>query len=249
MPKRVHEIYSTDYFEGAAGGFGYTNYDADKQPMIPTFEQYLDLIEKQLPEKGKLLDVGAATGFFLTLARRRGWTVQGVEVSPHAAQMARDKGLDVRTGIIGTVEFEPQSFDVVTMWDVIEHMENPRLELDCIARLLKPSGILAINTPDAGSALAKIAGNHWHLVIPPEHLNLFTEASLRKALSQTGFDHLASLKIGKRFTTQYILHTLNHVVPGGFFAGLASKLRGTTVGEWNFAINLRDNILCLGRKM
>src|SRR5580693_7774217 len=85
------KIYSEDYFSGAANGFGYADYDRDKQVMIPAFEKYLDIIERFLPTKGTLIDVGAATGFFLKLAVDRGWTGIGVEPSVHASTMAREK--------------------------------------------------------------------------------------------------------------------------------------------------------------
>src|SRR3954452_11248046 len=74
-PHNHLDIYCEEYFAGACHGFGYTDYDRDKQPMMPTFREYLRRIEAITPAKGTMLDVGAATGFFLDLARQRDWTV------------------------------------------------------------------------------------------------------------------------------------------------------------------------------
>src|SRR3989344_5210189 len=84
-------IYSADYFHGALRGFGYTDYEADKIAMRPFFERVLDIIESHV-SRGRLLDIGAATGFFLNLARERGWVVAGVEISDYAAKVAPAAG-------------------------------------------------------------------------------------------------------------------------------------------------------------
>lgn len=90
-PKETYITYGKDYFCGATKGFGYVNYDEDKKPMISMFESYLKKIEKFLPNKGKLLDVGSATGFFLEIAKNRGWDIFGVEISEYAASRSREK--------------------------------------------------------------------------------------------------------------------------------------------------------------
>lgn len=247
MPAGFREIYSEDYFSGATAGFGYADYDNDKLPMIPTFEDYLDRMEAAAGSKGRLLDIGAATGFFLGLARDRGWQVCGVEASPHATKIANAKGLDVRAGLLEECDFAEASFDAVTMWDVIEHMPAPGPVLETVARLMKPGALLAINTPDSGSALARVAGTKWHLVIPPEHLNLFSRKSLGLALGKFRYEILQFTTIGKRFTLQYVFQTLSHVIKPGF-TQIASRLRGTRLGLFDLSINLRDNMFVLARK-
>src|SRR5215468_2516654 len=111
------ELYGEDYFCGAQKGPGYVDYDRDKQPMVPAFQRYLDRIEHYRPHKGTMLDIGAATGFFLKIARARGWEVVGVEPSEHASGKGRDAGLDIRTGIFVRGLFPAESLDVITMWD------------------------------------------------------------------------------------------------------------------------------------
>ncbi len=248
LPDGNLEIYSEDYFAGARDGFGYVDYDRDKSAMEDTFESYLDLLAGRHPQLGDLLDVGAATGFFLDLARRRGWKTCGVEPSKYASLVASQKNLTVHCGVLEELNLPDASFDVVTMWDVIEHVNDPGASLKAACRLLRPAGTLALNTPDAGSLLARLLGLKWHLVVPPEHLVLFGQESVRRLLEASGFTVTALHRIGKRFTIQYILQTLARWQGLSLWhkaAGLSSRWR---FGNWGIPINLRDNMFVLARK-
>lgn len=247
LPESPLTIYSEDYFAGASGGHGYVEYDRDKQVMIPSFERYLDAIEKAYGKKGKMLDIGAATGFFLDIARKRGWETAGIEPSDHAAGLGRAKGIDVRTGTLDTYEAPEHSFDAVTLWDVIEHVPDPRETLRQVQRLLRPGGIIALNTPDADSLWARTLGMRWHLIVPPEHLHLFGTRSLRRLLTESGFEHLLTSKIGKTFTVQYVFHTLAHWQKLGIWSALAGHFTRNPLGKVGLPINLRDNVFMLGR--
>jgi SAM-dependent methyltransferase len=242
------KIYSEDYFSGALAGFGYADYDRDKQVMIPAFEKYLDIIERFLPTKGTLIDVGAATGFFLKLAVDRGWTAIGIEPSAHASAAARHKGLDVRTGVFDSDSLRPGSADAITLWDVIEHVPDPVGLLRTVHSTLRPGGLVAINTPDSGSLLARALGSKWHLVVPPEHLFLFNQASLRRVLGEDRFEILVQDKIGKRFTVQYVLETLYRWQKLGVWRKGYELVRDKRAGRAGVAINLRDNMFVLARK-
>lgn len=241
-------IYSEDYFAGAHGGFGYVDYDQDKAQMTSTFESYLEILAARSSGVGDLLDVGAATGFFLDLARARGWRTVGVEPSAFAVRVATKKGLDVKQGVVENLDIPAASFDVITMWDVIEHVNDPRASLAAAFRLLRPGGILAINTPDSGSILARLLGLRWHLVLPPEHLVLFHQESLRRLLAESRFEVTAVKRIGKRFTVQYVLHTLARWQGLKLWKSAADLSHKTGVGEWGVSINLRDNVFVLARK-
>jgi len=242
------KIYSEDYFSGAANGFGYADYDRDKQVMIPAFEKYLDIIERFLPTKGTLIDVGAATGFFLKIAVDRGWTGVGIEPSVHASATARKKGLDVRTGVFDSDSLRPGSADAITLWDVIEHVSDPVGVLRTVHSTLRTGGVVAINTPDSGSLLARALGSKWHLVVPPEHLFLFNRASLRHALGEDRFEILVQDKIGKRFTVQYVLETLYRWQKLGVWRKGYELVRDKPAGRAGVAINLRDNMFVVARK-
>jgi 2-polyprenyl-3-methyl-5-hydroxy-6-metoxy-1,4-benzoquinol methylase len=247
LPPAPLAIYSQDYFDGANEGHGYVEYDRDKQTMVPSFNQYLHLIEKAYGKKGRLLDVGAATGFFLDLARARGWETAGVEPSDYAAGLGRAKGLDVRTGTLDAFAADKHSFDAITLWDVIEHVPDPRETMRQVRELLKPGGIVAINTPDADSLWARMMGMQWHLIVPPEHLHLFGTRSLQRLLAGAELECLMTAKIGKTFTLQYVIHTLAHWRNIQSLSRLADSLSGHAVGRIGLPINLRDNVFLLGR--
>ncbi len=248
LPQGNLEIYSEDYFAGARDGFGYVDYDLDKSAMTDTFESYLDLLAERHPQLGDLLNVGAATGFFLDLARRRGWKTCGVEPSQYASLVASQKNLTVHCGVLEELNLPDASFDVITMWDVIEHVNDPSESLKAACRLLRPDGTLALNTPDAGSLLARLLGLKWHLVVPPEHLVLFGQESIRKLLEASGLTVTALHRIGKRFSIQYVLQTLARWQGLSLWHKAADFSRRWGVGNFGIPINLRDNMFILARK-
>lgn len=138
---------------------------------------------------GSLLDVGCATGLFLDALRRRGgWRVKGVEPVESAAEQARQRlGLDVFGGTLPEARFPAESFDVVTMWDVLEHVESPAAYLRECWRVLAPGGWLVIKVPDVGSAEAAMFGDCWLGYDAPRHLFGFRREILARQLVRTGF--------------------------------------------------------------
>ena len=248
LPQDSTDLYSSDYFSGAKSGFGYVNYEEDKSAMFKTFEVYLGKIEQFTPRKGKLLDVGAATGFFVQLAIERGWKASGIEISDYAAKVARQKGLDVMTGTLESVDFDTSSFGVVTLWDVIEHLSDPVSHLKLIYNILEVGGLVAINTPDSASFAARIFGKRWHLLVPPEHLFYFNYRSLLALLRNSGFEVVHISKIGKKFTLQYIFKTLARWQNFFIWKQLTKILAGTRLGTIGIPVNLRDNFFVIAKK-
>ena len=247
LPELI-DVYNKSYFSGAESGFGYVDYDKDKEPMTPTFEKYLDIVSSLGIKGGKLLDVGSATGFFMNIAKNRGFQVYGVELSDFAAKMGRKKGLNIITGDLEGAHFPDGYFDVVTMYDVLEHIFLPKIILSEVRRILRPGGLLVINTPDAESFVAKMFGSKWHLIIPPEHINYFSADNLSVYLSQHGFRVKISTKIGKRFTFQYIFNMLyrwQDLKIWNFLSNLFSK---GFLSSLYIPINLRDNFFLVLEK-
>lgn len=246
----IESVYKEDYFFGAKKSFGYVDYDANKKAMTNIFELYLSKFKKILGGTGRLLDIGAATGFFMHIVERHGWKTDGIEISSHAASLGKNRGLSIGAGTIHQTTFLPQSFDVVTMWDVIEHVPDPASDIRKITALLKSGGILAINTPDSGSLFARIMGARWHLLVPPEHIYYFNRTSLRMLLEKNGFMVIEVGCVGKRFTLEYIMNMLYNWQGLRIWVVLLSYLRRHH-GFANLAIpiNLRDNMFILARKI
>ncbi len=144
---------------------------------------------------GTLLDVGCSVGLFLEEARAAGWDVRGVEFNESTARAARQlRGLDVITGSLENADLDDASFDVVTLWDVLEHVPDPLATLRAAARVLDPGGSLWIETPNIDGLFPRVsyrAGrrlDYWPHPEPPHHLFQFSPRSLAYTLRAAGFE-------------------------------------------------------------
>lgn len=138
--------------------------------------------------RGRLLDVGCGTGRELAYHRQCGLTVAGVEWSASAAQEARERyDLDVRAGMLEDARFPDQSFDVVHLSHVFEHVPNPAATLDEIHRLLDVDGLVILKVPNMASMSAKRFGTYWLGLDLPRHLYHFTPRTITQLLDQHGF--------------------------------------------------------------
>lgn len=138
--------------------------------------------------RGKLLDVGCATGFFLACARARGWDVQGVEISEYAADYAREKlQLNVWVGKLEDLNLPNEGFDVVTMYHSLEHHPNPLRSLKAIRHSLKRGGWLVVELPNFGGFDARWLRSRWEGLRVPYHLYHFSAQTLTRILEEAGF--------------------------------------------------------------
>ncbi|NUM79424.1 class I SAM-dependent methyltransferase [bacterium] len=147
-------------------------------------------------QNGSALDLGCGTGEFLSEMKRHGWQVAGIEPSPEAASFAREKlQLNVVTGTIDSEIAQDQTFDVITMWHVLEHVHDAERALHNISEKLKPEGILAIAVPNINSFDASVYGSEWIALDPPRHLYHFTPQSMTALLQRARFSVVATKQI------------------------------------------------------
>jgi SAM-dependent methyltransferase len=180
----------------------------------------LDFIERYAPRRGRLLDVGCATGGFLRLAQSRGWQASGIEPGEQAARIAQQRyGLEVRIGTLESEAYPAEQFDVITLWDVLEHLPNPKSALLRLRDWLKEGGLLVFSIPNLESFDCRLFGPAWIGWDAPRHLNLFPQQTVKTLLSHTGFEPLAQRCIvgGK----------------GTFFLSLATLTQGS---RWEKAL-------------
>ncbi|MCK5346038.1 MAG: class I SAM-dependent methyltransferase, partial [Candidatus Heimdallarchaeota archaeon] len=148
-------------------------------PRIKQFQKYW--------QTGKILDVGCSTGDFLEYIKGYGWDVYGCELSQHSSEFARKRlNCDIRCDEFEKSEFPSAFFDVVTMWDVIEHVIDPTTIINEALRILQPGGLLALITPNYNSLTRRVIFNKWEALIPPRHLCVFNEKTIRKLISDCG---------------------------------------------------------------
>jgi 2-polyprenyl-3-methyl-5-hydroxy-6-metoxy-1,4-benzoquinol methylase len=145
---------------------------------------------EQVTSEGRLLDVGCATGNFLDRMRKRGnWQVWGVEVNEDAARYAQERfGLDIFIGEVCEASYPARYFDAVTLWDVLEHLHDPLGTLKEIRRVLKDDGVLILSVPNSDSFDARIFGDCWIGFDPPRHLYAFSTKTVKRLLTETGFE-------------------------------------------------------------
>jgi SAM-dependent methyltransferase len=238
------EIYAETYFrraEGDPGGQGYDDY---------LHEEELHRLNARVRVRrlgafvspGRLLDVGAAAGFFMDEAHATGWAVEGVDVSPEMSHWGRERlGLDLRTGPFAREDYPEGAYDLVTMWDYIEHSVDPVGELAHARALLRPGGILAVSTGDADALVARVSGRRWHLLTPRHHNFFFSTATLRRACQAAGLDVLATGHPGARYSLRYLTYKLRSMAPRSpLVRRTGEAFEGSRAATVSVPVNLRD---------
>jgi len=155
-----------------------------------TFLNGIKYIEK-FTKPGKILDIGTAGGSFLHVAKQRGWQVYGVEPNKWLSEWAwHHYGIHVQPGTIDDLNYPEEFFDVITLWDVIEHVPDPSEVLKKCHRLLKPGGMIYLNYPDYGSNAAKLMRSKWVFLLSV-HIFYFTRPTIAKMLEKTNYKVLS----------------------------------------------------------
>lgn len=200
------ELYADDSYwrSGAPKERGYHDYRADEPLYLKTFRKRLNYALAAGPSVGRALDVGCAAGFCMAALRERGFDVYGVEVSEAIGSHARDHfgfGDAVHFGTLDSAPFAENSFDLITMWDVVEHVPDPRALLAKARVLLKPGGLLVLETQDIDSRFARLLGPRWHHYKHAEHIYHFTPSVIGELLRSAGF---APERLTHRYGGKYV---------------------------------------------
>ncbi|HSR09597.1 MAG TPA: class I SAM-dependent methyltransferase, partial [Bryobacteraceae bacterium] len=163
---------------------------AQNDARIRGFRKTLQGVVQRLgisPKGKRVLDVGCAGGAFLMAARDMGFAVTSIEPARWMAAYGRENyELDIRDGVLEPGAFEAHSFDVITLWDVIEHLPQPLETLQIVRSLLKPGGVLLVNYPDIGTLAARILRRRWPFWLSV-HLIYYTRKTMSEQLRRAGF--------------------------------------------------------------
>jgi SAM-dependent methyltransferase len=176
--------YTGGYFAGERSD-GYSDYRAAEPVLRREFARSVEFV-RGFRGSGRLFDLGCAYGFFLKEAQRY-FDVSGIELAEEAAQYCRGSGLNVVSGVADEETMgRVGHVDVITLFDVIEHLPHPHETLALCERHLKPGGIIVITTGDFGSPVARLTGSRWRLMTPPQHLWFFTGKSINRISAALG---------------------------------------------------------------
>ena len=196
-------------------------YEAESTGRFRTAARHMKLVQRYSNRPGRLLDIGCASGLFLRCALDANWEVVGIEPSEVLSRKAQEflgSRAQVHCATLESLTLMPASFDVITLWDVLEHVPDPVSLLRQSASLLRAGGCLFMNVPNLDSFQARLFRTRWPLLLP-EHLNYFNSSSLRLCGDKAGLQCVRSFQRPADFSLTYILHRLRqHSIPGALIA-------------------------------
>lgn len=202
----------------------------------------LNLINTSQPNKGFILDIGAGTGDFLSVAKNDGWKTVGVEPSDKAKAIAKSKGVSF---VEKTAELENHSFDVISMWHVLEHVPNLEEQIKELKRLLKPNGTLIIAVPNFKSFDAKHYGKFWAAYDVPIHFWHFSKMAIQKLFEKENMklEKVLPMKFDSFYVSllseKYKTGKMNYFK--AFFIGLQSNWKAKQNFEYSSHIYILKN--------
>ncbi|MBX4205660.1 class I SAM-dependent methyltransferase [Candidatus Microgenomates bacterium] len=177
------DLYKPLYFAGDE----YLDYKNEQIALLKNFQNRLKLI-RLYKKSGKLLEIGSAYGYFLSLAKKQ-FEAQGIDLDPFVNKLAKKiSGVKVITGDFVKTKYKNASFDAVCLFDTIEHLKYPEKYIKYINKILKKNGIIVIETGDIDSLLPNFQKNRWRLITPPFHLQYFSQNTLSKLVERYGFE-------------------------------------------------------------
>jgi 2-polyprenyl-3-methyl-5-hydroxy-6-metoxy-1,4-benzoquinol methylase len=183
----------------------YSKYSRANSISSITIKRYEELLEEfeKYRKTGKILDVGAGDGHFLEVAKMAGWDVYGTEYDDRAIALCKQKGIKTFQGKLSLNDYEENFFDVVTSFEVIEHINNPNEDLGIINKILRKGGVLYITTPNFNGISRRYQRERWTELCYPEHLTYYSAKTLSNLVNAHGFRTLRNLTTGIAINRKY----------------------------------------------
>ena len=219
--------------------------DAERPNRAQADRERLQRLRRHV-QGGRLLDVGAATGTFLEVASETFHDARGVEPDPITSGQARAAGHQVTTGTVDDVTAPPGGFDAITMLHVIEHLDSPRRVLHKAHQLLRPGGVLLIETPTTDCVWFRFAPSRWRQLIP-DHYYFFSLATLTALLERCGLQVVEHAKVGRSVSLRFAADRLRRAgVP--FASALPPVLRTLRLERRTVRLNPGDIMSVVARR-
>jgi len=245
----VKNFYTKGYFTGGERFSGYNNYEKNKKIILGNFRPIIQEIKKYLSPYGKHLDIGSAFGYLLELTQNEGFDPYGIEPSRFAAKIAQKKfGNRIVNSTFEKAQFPKNSFSLITMFDVVEHLNSPAKAFKKVASLLAPGGLLVIWTCDQGSFFARLCGSFWHFYTAPQHLFVFNKHVLASFLKKAGLTTIRTVKKGKWVSLAYFLHLARTIQKSKTANILFHLIQDSTIGNIPIYLRFNDSIIVFAKK-
>lgn len=225
-------FYGQEYYASDDPSRGYAAYAQLAAAMRRTMAARLARIERYVPARGRLLDMGCGLGTALEVAAQRGWQAEGMEVAEATVAWLRERGYAAQCGRAEELQAHA-TFECITMWDTLEHVTDAGAAVHAAARALRPGGVLALTTGDRASVCARLSGRRWHLYNIPEHRFFFTAAALRALFVRNGLQIVELRRRGSWYPLRYLCERLQRKY--GLTLPLPAACRA-----WSVYINLFD---------
>jgi hypothetical protein len=235
-------VYNGGYFTGGTPE-GYADYPSTEAVLRLEFRQSLNVLKKLHPRACTLLEIGSAYGYFLDEANSV-FQCTGIEYSAEAAAQARARGLHVIHGAATPEVIEPLGqFDIIAMFDTVEHLPNAAEVITLCAKHLNSNGLLMMTTGDFGSVYARVSGANWRLMTPPLHVFYFTRTSMEELGARRGLQIESYEHPWKIVPASLILFQLPMLL------GLKVRVRAPSfASKVGFPVNLFDAMRIVFRK-
>jgi SAM-dependent methyltransferase/predicted RNA-binding Zn-ribbon protein involved in translation (DUF1610 family) len=243
LPSReVLVAHYARFNEQYSAGMGRERY---RREMPRRWAARLDVIDR-FGGKGRLLDVAGSNGMFGALASSQGFRVDVVDFIPAPVDLGFAIAQPANLDVAESIPFADATFDVVTLWSCIEHVRDPETSLREAARVLRPGGLFAIDTPLVGDLCERLFAARSHWVCPPEHLHLFSARGLVMAMQRAGLDVALAAPFFERTRLRWLARRGRNVALAGYGAALrlglpAAWARGraskeTSAGDIQFIV-------------
>jgi 2-polyprenyl-3-methyl-5-hydroxy-6-metoxy-1,4-benzoquinol methylase len=233
-------IYNDEYFtDGQKSPLDDHNIEAN--PTYLNSKKRIKFIKKFGINSGKLLDVGCSTGVFAKVASKD-FEVEGIDVSEYAVKYAQEHlNIKAQIGTVFNAKLNKNIYDIITMWDVIEHVTNANAYIKRISELIKPNGLFVLSTGDINTTMFKIQRENWHLLTPPQHIYFFNPQNISVLLEEHGFKVIKILYKGQYTNVGYIFNKLKNMYSDRrILARIFAFLSTSFIRKCNIYLNLFD---------
>ena len=244
----LKRYYDQDYFlkteVSRAKKFSYPDYSKTISFKKFFYDYVLNEIKKLKADTKSILDIGAAYGDFVSAAIDSGYLCSGVDISEYAVSQAQSRGINVTNDSVDDLFKKGKRYNLITMLDLFEHLNDPFQFLEKLEKLLNNKGYILMVTPNVNSLSARILGRGWYLIDPPQHLFYWSDKNIKEIIEKKGFNIVDIKPIRKRFSLSYWLYLFSLWTGLKFLRKFNLSFFEKIIFPWPF----KDNILLIAQK-